>query len=314
MSPLTTLLQRQSNLWTAKNYKAVQASAMLLTTFSIAASVGTRKSPKAGSNTTTSCESVPNEKNPKRPPVFGASIADLSTSTTSSRTPSDTEPKYSDNLKEAISEDRENCPICDKYSQGPCGGFFQDWLKCTDKYAGKTDPKTNDELHLTKCSELAGKLARCLEKHEDYYEKVDVDQKENEEQSSAELKQAWERLIQEDIKDVPRDQFPAFHTPGIELRPSDRLGIVSFEMTDIDDLSLLLVYVQDATSGELLCAATPADLWKLTEKGRPMGILQCHVPYYTSQLTACAMYEDQHDPFHQIIYTYTANVTVSGPP
>jgi hypothetical protein len=229
------------------------------------------------------------------------------------------------------SSSTNNCPICEKYSQGPCGKVFEAWLKCTDDHPGR-DAESGKDLHLIYCADHAQELADCLNKHQDqdYYDRLDdndndssdSDNSDNDEyvQSSTDLKAEWERLIREEFKEVPRVPFPAYHTPQFELRPKDRVGVVSFEMSDIDDtehektMALLLVFVQDATSGELLAAAMPSELWHFSEASRRLGTLQCHVPVNTSQLKACALYEDEDDPAHQVIYTYTANVPMTGQP
>lgn len=270
--------------------------------FWISLSVSTVASGCYGIHMPTKCSSR------RKPPSFGPSIRSYTTTTTSGGS----------FVREINLEDRENCPICEKYSQGPCGKLFQTWLKCTDKHPGR-DPDTQQDLHLTHCAAHANALADCLDQNQSYYEKPFQDSLENtsHEEEMIELKQAWERLIQEDLTDISRKSYPSQYQPQVEFRPRDRLAVIFMSLQDIvQDQSLLLVFVQDERSKTLLSAGSLDDLLVFPKDGRPTGVLQCTLPDSTENIVVSALYErPEHSGIgsdKQIIYTYSARVPKKG--
>jgi len=258
----------------------------------------------------------------QRPPTFGSSIQNqrrlfhtLSQKEDLSQVIQQ-EKKRNDERSDIGKNNREDCPICERYSQGPCGSIFKTWLQCTDDHPGQ-DPKTGKDLHLDHCAKYASSLASCLEKNESFYENLKfeqmaqetakVDPKEHEE-----LQQAWERLIQEDLQDIPRVDFSK-HDPGkpiMEIRPLDRTGVIMVPINRIDksnksqgtDSTLLLVFVQDSTTHQLLSAGSLEDVFRYTpsaenerEKGE-LGVLQFIIPETTTEIVASVLYEPTQPP------------------
>ena len=200
---------------------------------------------------------------------------------------------------------KDDCPICRKYSKGPCGQLFTEWMACTDANPGK-DETTGEELHLTKCSALAEKLAECLGEHaEEYsgpleYDDDDDDDGANgtdgDDQSSAtipikDLADAWLELIaglESSSSTNSREPFPAEFSPELEVRPSSGWGVGAFAPTDDRDEPLILAYLKDQT-GTVLAAGSGEDL---NESG---GFLRFQLQKSTETVTACAIYGGQED-------------------
>ena len=73
-----------------------------------------------------------------------------------------------------ITDRDNNCPMCKKFSMGPCDDVFKMWLACTDKHPGKD--ARGEPLHLNKCSVLADELAKCLDENTEYYTKEEEEE------------------------------------------------------------------------------------------------------------------------------------------
>lgn len=179
--------------------------------------------------------------------------------------------------------------------------MFLSWLECTDNHPGK-DPTTKEDLHLSKCAEEAQALAKCLERNQSYYEAPFQETQNVKEEE--ELRQAWERLIQEDLTTLPRQPFPQDHKPSLEFRPADRLGAILVDLQDIRQYSLLLVFVQDKDTNMLISAGSLDDLMVYQKR----GILQCTLSESTQEVVVSALYENQDTGKDPIIYTYSAKV------
>ena len=196
---------------------------------------------------------------------------------------------------------KDDCPICRKYSKGPCGHLFTEWMACTDANPGK-DETTGEELHLTKCSALAEKLAECLGEHaEEYSGPLEYDDdgaigNGGVDQSSAtipieELADAWLELIadlESSSSTNSRKPFPAKFSPELEVRPSSGWGVGAFAPTDDRDEPLILAYLKDQT-GTVLAAGSGEDI---KESG---GFLRFQLQKSTETVTACAIYGGQED-------------------
>ena len=236
----------------------------------------------------------------RRPPTFGSSIRNYNTSGNNSTT----------DLLSLADRKKDNCPICEKYSQGPCGKFFTTWLECTDRHPGK-DPTTQQDLHLSQCASFAAALADCLNQNEEYYEKPfqqDVCDDNRPEEDALQLQGAWEELIDKELTKVPRQAYPKGHQPQLEFRPNDRLGVIFVDLQDIQDQALLLVFVQDDDSKRLLSAGSLDDLFVFPKDGKETGVLQCTIPESTNQIVVSALYEGREDTTRQMIYTFVAKV------
>ncbi|CAB9510008.1 expressed unknown protein [Seminavis robusta] len=225
-------------------------------------------------------------------------------------------------------EERENCPYCEKYSSGPCGSLFQTWLRCTDQHPGKDPNNPQQDWHLSQCGDHAQALAECLEQYQAYYDKPFKQQEETtssteedpkeEDDTSRELQQAWERLIHQELKEIPRAPFPKTHKPAVELRPKDRIAMIMVDMTIHQQKlnsneALLVVFVEDAVTGQLLSAGSTEDVYPYRQKdGRESGILQTTLPQSTTKIQVSALYEGstkgENDARDQVIFTSTVQV------
>uniref|UniRef100_A0A7S4S5B1 GCK domain-containing protein n=1 Tax=Ditylum brightwellii TaxID=49249 RepID=A0A7S4S5B1_9STRA len=254
------------------------------------------------------------------PCQFGSSIRTFATDATSSKNPSIIQNLIQQN-KNTEEEDgttiekekeRTNCPLCKKYSRGPCGTYFKDWLKCTDENPGKNPDNPSEDLHLTKCADLAKALADCLNLHDEYYKNDDTaattttsnnDEKESMEEGEEEegLKQAWNEFIQtleqapsassSDRKQIP---FPSSIKPNMQLRVESSMGMAMFhseydpaattttasffsssfkqKSTPNKKKTLLLAYIKDQ-NGNILGAGSKEDLYALSKENNNDGDL-----------------------------------------
>jgi hypothetical protein len=188
-------------------------------------------------------------------------------------------------------------PFAKNTRKGLCGALFQKWLQCTDQHPGK-DPVTNQDHHLTACASHAQALSDCLNQHDSYYDTPQ--QPQNPFLEEQELRQAWQRLIKEELHKIPPRPFPSDKKPILEFRVTDRLAVAMVDLEE-NQQPLVLVHIQDATTNELLSAGSKADLLLYQEK----GVLQCHLPTKTTQIIVSALYETGENP---VLYTHLAHV------
>ena len=200
-----------------------------------------------------------------------------------------------------------DCPICRKYSKGPCGKLFTEWMACTDANPGK-DEKTGEDLHLTKCAELAENLAVCLGQNADEYSgPIEYDDDEVNAKDGAgsgdipikDLADAWLELITElesSSSTNSRKPYPAGISPELEVRPSSGWGVGAFAPTDGRDEPLVLAYLKDQ-SGSVLAAGSGQDL---KESG---GYLRFQLDKEVESITTCAIYGGEgDDPIYEKIF------------
>mmetsp|Transcript_1690 Transcript_1690/g.2408 ORF Transcript_1690/g.2408 Transcript_1690/m.2408 type:complete len:364 (-) Transcript_1690:51-1142(-) len=193
---------------------------------------------------------------------------------------------------------KEDCPICRKYSQGPCGEIFKEWLQCTDDHPG-TDPTTKEDYHISKCHHLAMPLAKCLEKHQAFYDQLDAIEIENQHDGGdddddsmdeLELQQAWENVIEELEEEHPKSMaFPSDIQPDLQLRVETNTGMAVFALCrekNEEDRPILCAYVKDQ-DGRLLAAGSREDLWDWRDG---WGILRLAIRQETELVTAYAFY------------------------
>jgi hypothetical protein len=204
-----------------------------------------------------------------------------------------------------VNKKKDDCPICRKYSKGPCGRLFTDWMACADANSGK-DRATGEDLHLTQCSELAEKLAKCLGEHaEEYsgplnYDGDDVDDKEVGDRSGdisiKDLADAWYELIgdlESPSSTISKKPFPSDIAPELEVRPSSGWGVGAFAPTDGRGEPLVLAYLRDQ-SGVVLAAGSGEDL------GESGGLLRFHLHKNTDSVSAYAIYGgEEGDPIYK---------------
>ena len=199
----------------------------------------------------------------------------------------------------------EDCPICRKYSQGPCGSIFHQWLDCTDANKG-VDPETKEEWHLSKCSHLATPLAQCLKKHEHFYENLSIIN-DDEHEMEEDLKEAWQNVIHE-VEEKDRQNFPSEISPELQVKPMTGSGMAAF-VYEYNERRLILAYVKDDDTGELLAAGALEDLWEWQDK---YGVLRLSLPEKTRSITAHALYEAD-TPEAEVLYVRTEEVPPRTP-
>mmetsp|Transcript_23557 Transcript_23557/g.67860 ORF Transcript_23557/g.67860 Transcript_23557/m.67860 type:complete len:326 (+) Transcript_23557:47-1024(+) len=252
-------------------------------------------------------------RKPRPPPRFTRHVPHLKTnSRTGCRSFSSSRISAIGHQKKAKEDD---CPICRKYSKGPCGQLFTEWMACTDANQGK-DEATEEELHLSKCSKLAEKLAECLGRHaEEYsgpleYDDDDNNVGENDDGGQGEdipikdLANAWLELIADLESSSSKNftkHFPADICPELEVRPSSGWGVGAFAPADHREESLVLAYLKDQ-SGTVLAAGSGQDL---QESG---GYLRFELHKDVESITACAIYGGKED---DPIYQRTARIPPS---
>jgi len=213
-----------------------------------------------------------------------------------------------DDINKKRRDDQDNCPVCKKYSQGPCGKLFVKWLSCTDEFPGQeADRKT--ECHIIKCRSLAEPLAKCLEKEAEYYESLDIHAKDDQ-IIEEDLREPWEKVIQELEDSWTAVAFPS-QRPFLEIRPQSRTGMAGFHYTLANKNSkskkvIVLAYVRDTHTGELLAAGSMEDLWEYDGK----GILRLSFEPECRCVTAYALYQGEDDSDNSdFLYKYTINIS-----
>jgi len=194
-----------------------------------------------------------------------------------------------------------HCPICAKYSKGPCGDIFRDWLQCTDENPGKNE-STQKDIHIEKCFHLAKPLAECLSKYEEFYAKIpleydEIDKDADQEKGAENVREAWDNIVHE-IESASKTQknsrkFPNYMAPEMEVRFEANVGLALFYKKSLqckDGKELLLAYLKDQ-NGKLLGAGTLEDI----QNGR--GSLRFGIDETTETVTLCALYgEDDGGP------------------
>lgn len=80
---------------------------------------------------------------------------------------SDKETSSSPSLGPGASKVEDDCPICAYMKRGPCANEFTSWMACMDSLEGAT-PAGEEEVSLSKCSQLTGSMTSCMQQHEYY--------------------------------------------------------------------------------------------------------------------------------------------------
>lgn len=237
----------------------------------------------------------PKRSKPRRPPEFGATIPTVTTRGFATNRSNDT------SIPDVAG--REDCPMCKKFSAGPCGGIFKQWLACTDVHTGRYS--SGEPLHLSMCSDFAEKLAGCLEENVDYYSKNDEISKHDEDNNGQELglnssevdldlKDAWRVFVSGMEDDIVSGKyivlpFPEKLTPKMEVRISTRTGAAFFMPTN-DQKPIIAAYILDDHSN-VIAAGSREDMH--------MGDLGCVLQFKVSKdmksATARAIYDTDHD-------------------
>lgn len=145
--------------------------------------------------------------------------------------------------------------MCKKYSQGPCGEIFNDWLSCIDSNMGSEQ----------NCDEYAKRLKECLDRHNQYYDTIDS-YGETQDAKDDENIQKWRLFVDELEQDGKMITFEdGTHPPEMQIRLKSKMGAAMFHpnISTTGDI-LLLVYVKDQ-HGELLGAGSVDELFYWNE-------------------------------------------------
>lgn len=231
----------------------------------------------ATTTTTVLCQ----QQRPRVPPRFGPSI------------------RASSSLGGQIdTNNKEDCPLCKLYSQGPCGESFKKWLACTDKHAGKNDDD-GEPIHLKKCQSLFTPFQECVQKHEDYYESIDI-YAQDEGSDEEELLQAWTAVIEQVEEQNDAVAFPSALLPDVQIRPQNKTGMASFlyKHDGSDDKKIVMCHVRDDDTGEILAAGSSEDLIEY-ETGK--GVLRLSFGPKCRSATFYALYSNEED----VLYKHT---------
>jgi hypothetical protein len=184
-------------------------------------------------------------------------------------------------------------------------------MACTDANPGK-DETTGEDLHLTKCAELAENLAVCLGQNAEEYSgpiEYDDDLEVNDKGDGAgsgdipvkDLADAWLELIadlESSSSTNSRKPYPSGISPELEVRPSSGWGVGAFAPTDGRDEPLVLAYLKDQ-SGSVLAAGSGQDL---KESG---GYLRFQLDKEVESITACAIYGgEEDDPIYEKVFRW----------
>lgn len=186
--------------------------------------------------------------------------------------------------------DDNDCPICAKFSRGPCGTLFRQWLKCTDDHPGEND--NGDPLHLAKCKQFATPLAECLETHNDFYsETMTTLDDANDDTTEAEFKKSWEDIATEVEKEYKRMKFPQKMVPDMEVILEKRDGAAWLHLTHTENSDkIMLAFLKDQ-NGTLLGAGTFEDV------ERYGGALRFGFLESTKMVTLFAVYGDRNEVY-----------------
>lgn len=183
-----------------------------------------------------------------------------------------------DNAEGAGNEkNRSDCPLCQKYSQGPCGTLFTKWMDCIDRHQTQTSTssksnKSDGDESQSECDHLMIPLDQCLKEHEEFYDKISLYTDDNDitEDSISDwkgfildLEKAASTTSASSSSSEVKPQlqlFPNSIEPEMQLRPKQNMGAAMFHKTDGQDRILLLAYVKDQ-DGHLLGAGSVEDLF-----------------------------------------------------
>jgi len=276
--------------------------------------------------------STTTRKTPAAPPRFGKSMPHhlLSRPFTTSTTTKDIPiPTNTTNKEDSIQQqqsilvskskagekrDESACPLCKKYSQGPCGKLFQQWIECIDANENEGDA--------SKCDSHVVPLDKCLKEHQEYYDKISIH--DNEDDNDQVAIDKWKDFIlaieQEDgIKYRPfspshDDAHAHAHEPEMQLRPKSNMGAAMFHPEMVDQV-LLLAYIKDQ-DGNLLGAGSVEDLFPFQDQ----YVLRFGVTEKCKDITAHALYgykdgsdgSDHGSDESLTIYTKTQRVPPSS--
>ena len=198
-----------------------------------------------------------------------------------------------DDILSISKENRSDCPLCKKYSQGPCGTLFQQWLECIDANEG--------EEH--KCDPLVVPLDKCLKDNKELYDKISLYDDDNDEDAVEKWREFIQQVEGEDgIKYKP---FEEKLQPEMQLRPKSQMGAAMFH-PKVDDQVLLLAYVKEQ-DGNLLGAGSVEDLFEFQDQ----YVLRFSVTGECRDISAHGLYGYEDDRDDVVIYRKTERIPPS---
>ncbi len=188
-------------------------------------------------------------------------------------------------------ENREDCPLCKKYSQGPCGPLFKKWIQCLDQ-------QKDDE---SKCDALVPPLEKCLKQNKEFYDKISV-------YDDAEDKHSMEDWI-EFISQMEKSDTTSFRTfstekePEMQVRLENQMGAAMFHKK-IGNKILLMAYIKDQ-DGNIIGAGSSEDLYPF----QGQLVLRFGVEDRSRDATAYGLYGSEEDDDNEvIIFTKTERI------
>jgi hypothetical protein len=235
-------------------------------------------------------ETVPPTRSKRgRPPEFGATIPTITARGLA------TKGNHDSSIPGGA--DREDCPMCKKFSAGPCGEIFKRWLACTDAHPGRDS--SGEPLHLSMCSDFADKLAGCLEQNPDFYSKYDensdgLDRGLNSPDVDVDSKVAWKEFVCEMEDGIISGRysvlpFPETIDPKMKVRMATLTG-AAFFMPENEGKPIVAAYLLDDNSN-VVAAGSREDMYV----GDLGCVLQFKVSNAMKETTARAIYDTDRD-------------------
>jgi hypothetical protein len=178
--------------------------------------------------------------------------------------------------------------MCKKFSQGPCGKLFLNWLTCID----------NNNSNESICDKQLSPLDECLKKHEEYYANVDAYAEEGEENYRTNWEEFILNLESGDEKEVKFEDFPTIRKPLLQFRPQKMLGTIEFHQ-EVRDKQLILGYAKD-DKGNILAAASSEELLESDK----LYCLRFNAIENTTSVIVSAVYMDLNDSNDIVLYRH----------
>mmetsp|Transcript_23767 Transcript_23767/g.53956 ORF Transcript_23767/g.53956 Transcript_23767/m.53956 type:complete len:307 (+) Transcript_23767:226-1146(+) len=247
-----------------------------------------------------SCSEGTVPRSRRRPPVFGLTVPRITTRGLATARPDDA-PLFDGG--ELEQDDHDDCPMCRKFSKGPCGHRFKKWLACTDSHPGKD--AQGEPLHLQKCSDLAHSLAECLGRNGDYYSNnAEEDPPASTSKPNVDQWKAFANKMEKGIecRKYTMSDFPSETLPRVQISRSGT-GAVFIGCEDVKRQTIIAAYILDE-QGELIAAGSKHDM-ELEAVG---CVLQFKISNGLKEVTIRTIY-DSEDEDAVVIYTMKAKLS-----
>ncbi|EEC45651.1 predicted protein [Phaeodactylum tricornutum CCAP 1055/1] len=204
----------------------------------------------------------------------------------------------------------DSCPLCRQFRQGPCAAPFNSWYACTER------ANAASQDHVAVCSESFAAFHACVASNETFYDRAtgpDQFHSSGPDESAATATdvytsscEAWQELIDNDLADVKRLDFPSHLRPVWRTSADSRLS-AEFVVRD-----LVLVYVEALESdnsrimgARLIAAGAKADMTVIRDR-KETDLVSFAIPSASNRwLRISAVYEDSDDV---VVYEMTLRV------